>query len=105
MRSAWFAILLCGFALIAPGCGRKEYTTGQAVFQGECVKCHRMNGAGGKKGPELTDVFARHDEEYIRTYIMDPRSIKGDGIMPPAEISEKELSLIVEYLKSRGASH
>ena len=84
---------------------RPEYTTGAAVFWGECGKCHKMNDRGGTKGPELTRVFEKHDEEYIRTYIWDPRSIKGDGIMPPAEISEKELSLVVEYLKQRGASH
>jgi len=66
------------------------------------VKCHKLNGKGGKKGPELTDIFQKKDEQYIRTYIMDPRSIKSDGTMPPAKISDKELDLIVAYLKEKG---
>ena len=100
----WFLVWL--LALLTLSCkSRKEFATGRDVFEGECIKCHKMNGVGGKKGPELKDVFEKHDEEYIRTYIMDPRSIKRDGTMPPAKISEKELDLIVNYLKSHGASH
>lgn len=103
MRNVMTAVSLA--ALIMASCKRAEYTTGEAVFKGECVRCHKMNGLGGTKGPELTRIFEKKDEQYIRTYVMDPRSIKGDGIMPPAKISEHELSLVVEYLKQQTASH
>jgi cytochrome c oxidase subunit II len=96
-RSKTF-FLICALFIVA--C-RKEYTTGPEVFQNECVKCHKLNGEGGKKGPELTDIFAKKDEDYIRQYIMDPRSIKPDGTMPPAKLSDRELNLIVEYLKQQ----
>jgi cytochrome c oxidase subunit 2 len=84
------------------GCKQKEYPTGEAVFKGECVKCHRLNGIGGKKGPELTDVFQKHDEFYIRSYVIDPRSIKPDGLMPPAEITEQQLDMVLNYIKEKG---
>lgn len=104
MRRGLFLVWI--LALLFLACKRRpEYTTGEAVFRGECVKCHKMNGQGGTKGPELTSVFDKKDEDYIRTYVMDPRSIKGDGIMPPAKISEQELTLVVEYLKKKGSSH
>jgi cytochrome c oxidase subunit 2 len=90
--------LICAFFIL--GC-RKEYTTGPEVFQGVCVKCHKLNGKGGKKGPELTDIFSKKDEDYIRQYIMDPRSIKPDGTMPPAKISDHELDLVIQYLKQQ----
>lgn len=101
----WALIAIC-LVLGTIGCRRRaEYKTGAEVFRGECVKCHKMNGKGGSKGPELTRVFEKKDEETIRTSIMDPRSIKPDGTMPPARISDRELNLIVEYLKQKGSSH
>ena len=100
MRFCLVAFLLTG--LVLPGCKQKDYPSGEAVFQGECVKCHKLNGVGGKKGPELTDVFQKHDDYYIRTYVMDPRSIKPDGLMPPAKITEQQLDMLVEYLKEKG---
>lgn len=92
-------------ALFLISCKRPEYKTGPEVYEGQCIKCHKLNERGGTKGPDLTHIFEKKDEQTIRTYIMDPRSIKGDGIMPPAKISEHELDLIVEYLKQRGSSH
>lgn len=86
-------------------CKRPEYTSGEAVFQGECVKCHRMHGKGGKKGPELTEVFNKRDEQYVRTYVTNPRFLKADGTMPPAKISDHEMDLIVQYLKEQAGSH
>jgi mono/diheme cytochrome c family protein len=92
-----FLLLMTGLS----GCKRKEYPTGEAVYKGECAKCHMLNGSGGgeKKGPDLSDVFQKHDEGYIRDYTMDPRSIKPDSTMPPAEIDEKQLQMLMEYLK------
>jgi mono/diheme cytochrome c family protein len=93
-----FLLLVMGFS----ACKRKEYPTGDAVYKGECAKCHMLNGIGGgdkKKGPDLSDVFQKHDEGYIRDYTMDPRSIKPDSTMPPAEIDEKQLEMLMEYLK------
>lgn len=98
----WMFALSLG-ALI--GCKRPEYKTGQAVFEGECQKCHKLNGAGGKKGPELTTIFQKKDEQMIRQQIYDPRSVKPDGTMPPAKISDHELDMVVQYLKENGSSH
>ncbi|HSE41571.1 MAG TPA: c-type cytochrome [Acidobacteriota bacterium] len=99
-------VILLIFSVVASSsCKRKEYTSGQAVFQGECVKCHMLNGNGGKKGPDLTTIFEKHDERYIRDYTVDPRSIKPDSTMPPAELSEKELSILIQYLKQNARKH
>jgi cytochrome c2 len=98
-------ILLLISVIVFAGCKRQEYTTGQAVFEGECVKCHMLNGNGGKKGPDLTTIFEKHDERYVRDYTLDPRSIKPDSTMPPAEVNEKELSILIEYLKQNARKH
>jgi len=83
-------------------CKRPEYPSGQAVYEEECVKCHKLNGEGGTKGPDLTSIFREKDEVYFRKYTMDPRSFKSDGTMPPSKISDRELDLVVQYVKEKG---
>ena len=87
------------FAVATPSCKRPEYTSGEQIFRGECVKCHKLNGSGGTKGPDLSSVFSKKDEMTIRSVIQDPRSVKPDGTMPPAKLSDHELDLIIQYLK------
>jgi mono/diheme cytochrome c family protein len=98
------ALLLLLMSLIF-GCNRKDYKNGEAVYQGECAKCHKLNGSGGTKGPELTNIFDKHDEQYIRDYTMDPRSIKADSVMPPAKIDDKQLQMLIDYLKKSARKH
>jgi mono/diheme cytochrome c family protein len=98
------ALLLLGISLIF-GCTRKDYKTGEAVYQGECAKCHKLNGSGGTKGPDLTDIFNKHDEQYIRDYTLDPRSIKADSVMPPAKIDDKQLQMLMDYLRKSARKH
>ena len=92
----WMLTFLLVFSI---ACKRPEYQTGRAVFEGECQRCNKLNGAGGKKGPDLTTIFQKKDEQLIRTQIYDQRSIKPDGTMPPAKISDHELDMVVQYLK------
>lgn len=82
------------------GCGRREYTSGAEVYEGECVECHKLNGKGGSKGPDLTNLFTKRDEKFVRQYTTDPRSIKPDSTMPGSDLNERELDLLIQYLKS-----
>ncbi len=47
---------------------------GQSLYRGkgECVACHGPNGTGNQFGPDLTDVSARRNLEFIRESIVDP---------------------------------
>jgi|GEM_PF-2781963 len=98
MKLGKIFFVLCALSII--GC-RKEYTSGPAVFEGACVKCHKLNGEGGSKGPDLTDIFSKKDEDFIRQYTIDPRSMKPDGTMPPAKLSDHELDLVIQYIKQQ----
>ena len=91
--------------LLGAGCNRKDYKTGEAVYKGECAKCHKLNGGGGTKGPDLTDIFNKHDEQYVRNYSIDPRSIKPDSVMPPAKIDDKQLEMLMDYLRKSARKH
>lgn len=56
---------------------------GAGVFFGNaavaCVRCHRINGVGGDVGPDLSDVGARRDREYILRSIVDPNADIAEG--------------------------
>ena len=96
-------ITVCLFVFaVATSCKKREYTSGEAVYEGKCLKCHKLNEKGGTKGPDLTDIFQRKDDEYIQNYTQDPRSVKPDGTMPPSKLSDQELDLVIQYMKEKG---
>jgi cytochrome c oxidase cbb3-type subunit 3 len=46
---------------------------GEALFQRQgCAGCHRINGAGGRTGPDLSDIGRSRSPEYLRQSILDP---------------------------------
>ena len=48
--------------------------TGQQLFsgQGDCTRCHMVNGQGGRLGPELSHVAERRRPGELRTDLVDP---------------------------------
>lgn len=84
-----------------------EVQAGFAVFQKNCLACHRLNGAGDSQfGPDLniphnpTEYFS---EDFLRQYIRDPQSLRKwpQGRMPGFSrevLSDKELGELIGYL-------
>jgi len=80
---------------------------GFALFQQNCLACHRLNGAGDAQfGPDLnvphnpTEYFR---PEYLRKYIRDPQSLRQwpQARMPgfaESVLSEQELDELLAYL-------
>jgi mono/diheme cytochrome c family protein len=73
-------------------------THGAALFaESGCQHCHTIQNVGGSKGPDLSGVGRRLDENRIRKQIME-----GGKQMPPfADILEKaETDDLIAYLRS-----
>jgi mono/diheme cytochrome c family protein len=80
---------------------------GFALFQQNCLACHRLNGAGDAQfGPDLnlphnpTEYF---QPAFLRQYIRDPQSLRHwpQARMPgfaPQVLNEQELDALLAYL-------
>ena len=56
---------------------------GAKVFYGKtevsCVRCHRIDGTGGKVGPELSGIALKRDRKYLLEAVVDPNKEIAEG--------------------------
>ena len=58
---------------------------GFIAFRENCMACHTVNGEGGNKAPELNypmNVTEYFSDEWLRKWLMDPRSVRYNATMP-----------------------
>lgn len=108
-------VLLTVTAAIAAGCGGQQTATetapgngidkiknqiyaGQLLFQSRCTNCHKIDGVGGKKGPDLSNIGAKRDGAYLDKWLSDPKSVKPAAKMPKPRLTDEERADLVEYL-------
>ncbi len=81
---------------------------GFALFQKNCLACHRLNGAGdAQMGPDLNIPFNPTEylgSDFLKRYIRDPQSLRHwpQAKMPafaPSVLPDADLDLLVGYLK------
>jgi ubiquinol-cytochrome c reductase cytochrome b subunit len=77
------------------------YEGSQLFFGLGCQYCHGVDGRGGTRGPNLTDVSKRLSESDIRQ-----RILTGPDGMPSysGSISEEQLNALVAFLESRSTN-
>ncbi len=54
--------------------GRADVEAGHAVWSRNCAGCHRLHGAGGTLGPDLTGA-GRRDLDYLLGNMVDPSAV------------------------------
>ncbi len=77
----------------------------EVMAQFACIACHKVAGQGGVIGPDLSQIGATRDSEYLRRAILDPNAEVAEGfapgMMPPnygEQLYAKELEMLVSYL-------
>ena len=72
----------------------------QLYTQKKCGLCHTVDGSGGKKGGDLSDVGSKRDAEWLTKYMRDPKSVIPEAKMPAFRGTDEELNALVAYLMS-----
>lgn len=73
---------------------------GKMIWQQKnCVSCHQFYGLGGHLGPDLTNVYSKRNEPYIKAFLKT-----GTQIMPDFQLSEHEMDALVAFLKYTDAT-
>tara|TARA_B100000287_G_scaffold141905_2_gene133618 strand:+ start:1062 stop:1352 length:291 start_codon:yes stop_codon:yes gene_type:complete len=75
----------------------EEFQTGEEVYEARCSSCHGAN-LEGRVGPSIDSNSASAsmpDAYWVQTIT------KGKGSMPAVRLSETEVQLVIEYIKSK----
>jgi len=78
---------------------------GHKIFAKNCLTCHAINKLGGQKGPDLSEIISLKSEAEIKAYILDPRKLNPDSIMPAMfekkskKMAQRQIQFLYEYLK------
>lgn len=77
-----------------------EAIEGKKIWQKKnCQSCHQFYGLGGYMGPDLTNITAQKNENYIRAIIQS-----GTRKMPNFHLTGTEVNSIIAYLSWINAS-
>lgn len=65
-----------------------------------CMGCHTIFGEGAYYAPELTNVYTRRSEEFIKLFLKDPNAMyPGKRKMIKYDFSDAEIEDVIAYLK------
>ncbi len=76
---------------------------GYRLFGDQCIRCHAINRAGGRVGPELNvpqNITAYRPAAQIRAYIRDPRSFRYGNMPAHPHLTEAHLDDLLAYLRA-----
>lgn len=81
---------------------KEKASGGRLVWQSyNCQSCHQLYSLGGYLGPDLTNVISNPNkgEKIVRAMVKS-----GTKQMPAFSLSDNEMNLLIEFLKSTDAS-
>jgi cbb3-type cytochrome oxidase cytochrome c subunit len=95
-------LLLIGISLAAAfllsGCS--PYDGEKLFFTVGCSQCHSYKGRGGRMGPDLSAVTNIRSDEWIDSYIQDPKKMNPLARMPAFKnLSATKRAAIIKFLK------
>lgn len=80
----------------------EEVVAGKRLFdENNCMGCHTILGEGAYYAPELTKVYERKGEGYIKAVLMSPTPWRGAAQrkMVAYEMTEEEADNMVAFFK------
>ena len=93
--------MMVGLAVLVSFTTATWAADGKAVYEKKCKVCHSIGGVGGpmaKNGGALDDVGSKHDADWIKAYLKDPKSKMPNAKMPKSTLSDEDLDAVVGYM-------
>ena len=109
MKRVWPLVFGILFSLEAGAWAQTDpaqVAKGEKVYlEKKCALCHAIKGKGGTagpaaRGPELSDVGAKRESQWLKTFMKDPRTVVPKAKMLPFKGNDEELEALVGYLGS-----
>ena len=75
---------------------------GYLIFKGRCIRCHSMNGEGGKTAPDLNapqSITTYRNEYMIKEFIRNPSKYRYTQMPDHPDLSEQDLDDIISYFR------
>ena len=74
----------------------KRAENGKLVWQKyNCNACHQLYGLGGYLGPDLTNVYSKRSDAFIKAFLKN-----GTTAMPNFNINDYEMDCLLKYFNS-----
>jgi nitric oxide reductase subunit C len=64
----------------------------------DCIGCHTILGNGSYFAPELAKITEKKPKEYLKKFLMDPRSTNPQATMPKLGIRSEEADDLLAFL-------
>ncbi len=64
----------------------------------DCIGCHTILGNGSYFAPELAKITDKKPKEYLKKFLMDPRSTNPKATMPKLGIRSEEADNLLAFL-------
>ena len=74
----------------------KRAENGKLVWQKyNCNACHQLYGLGGYLGPDLTNVYSKRSDAFIKAFLKN-----GTTAMPNFNINDYEMDCLLKYFNT-----
>ena len=111
MRPCLIAILLISLVVLsAAGCQKtnksfdnnlsQAQARGLSLFGRKCRRCHKVDGAGGRRGSDLSKVGERRNADWLRRFLDNPQAVDPGNKMPAVFLRPDEMETLIEYLQT-----
>lgn len=100
-RTTTGLLLAIMLAVVFPPLTHAEGEDGQAIFDKQCLMCHTVGDKSGQLanvGGSLDGVGSKRSAEWLREWIVDPKSKVADTKMPKLPLKDAEVEAVVKYL-------
>jgi len=64
----------------------------------DCIGCHTILGNGSYFAPDMTKVAEKKPKDYLKKFLMDPKSVNPKAAMPKLGISSDEADKLIAFL-------